>query len=135
MFGFSQIEFTLVAAAAVVDTVLLLALTRRRNLRYVSVPVMLLVLGAWLWHTGAFVHLLFNDWNSSLVAPLQWTAMMTMTAGLILMPCAMLHGVWRLETFGLQILARHRSRHSLAYLPLVLLVPAGMLIAADPLAP
>ena len=45
-------------AAAVVDTAVLLMLFERRNWRRVVIPVLMFVLGAWLYHLGTFVHTL-----------------------------------------------------------------------------
>ena len=47
---YSELHILCLGAAAVLDTVLLLAVLERRNRRYVLTPVVVLILGGWLWH-------------------------------------------------------------------------------------
>jgi hypothetical protein len=64
----------------------------------------------------------------------QWVCMLLMTAGLALMPAAMLHGVVRLWRTGFEAPARPNYWCLLLYLPLCLLAPASRLLSADPAA-
>src|SRR4051812_12260218 len=89
-----------IGAAAVIDTVLLVGLIERRNWRYAPMPVVALAAGAWLWHAGFFVHLLLANLSDERTWPLQWATAFAMAGGLLLMPCALLHGAWRLARTG-----------------------------------
>ena len=66
-------------AAVVIDTALLLAVFERRNWRFVIAPVVLLLGGAWLFHTGVFSHALIWDTRGGWSSNVRWLAMM--------MPC------------------------------------------------
>ena len=50
----SDLEIFLLGAAAVLDTALLLILLDRSNRRRIVAPLLLLVLGAWLFHSGVW---------------------------------------------------------------------------------
>src|SRR5262249_17958493 len=87
---FDNVQLLCLAGAAVIDTVLFLALLERRNRRHVSVPVLLLAAGAWLWHGGAFLVLLLNDLTGEPAARAHQAGLAVMALGLLLMPSAML---------------------------------------------
>lgn len=129
MLPFSEIEFACLGAAAIIDTALLLALIERRNWRQAPLPVVLLVLGAWLWHAGGLVHLYLRQAPEGWPANLPWGATLAMTAGLLLIPSAMLHGVLRLYRSGLSPMPRVAPGYASAYLPLLLLIPIGSSLA------
>src|SRR5690349_19489813 len=83
------------AAAAVFDTVLLLALIERRNWPFVRLPIVLMVTGVWLWHGAQFASLLLENLPGTWPRHAQGICMTAMTGGLLLMPCALLHGAAR----------------------------------------
>jgi signal transduction histidine kinase len=132
-FVFEDIQIFCLATAAVVDTALLLVLLERHNWRQVTVPLLLLVTGVWLLHVGTFVRTLLADAIGHWAARLQWLSMMAMVCGLILMPCAMLHGVARLARTGFDAAVSVNHFYALAYLPLVTCVPVAWCLAADPM--
>lgn len=95
-----NMQLWIYGTAAVIDTVLLFALVERHNWRAVTVWMLLLALGVWCWHGGAFVRQLVDPSVGSLADPVRWVAMLSMALGLLLMPSAALHGTWRLLTEG-----------------------------------
>jgi signal transduction histidine kinase len=127
---FDNLQLLGLAGAAAIDTVLFLALLERRNRPHVSVPVLVLGAGAWLWHAAALLLVLLSDLTGDLALPARRICMAVMALGLLLMPSAMLHGVWRLLRTGLTLRRGPDPRHLLAYLPLAVMVPALALIAA-----
>lgn len=111
-------------AAVVIDTALLLSVLERRNWQQVTMPIVALIAGAWLFHTGEFTNLLLLEagrWSE----PPRWFAMSTMATGLMLMPCSMLHGLVRVCQTGFDLKAPWRWNHFLAYLPMFV-VPLAM---------
>ncbi len=132
MLPFQDIQLLCIGAAAVIDTALLLVLMERRNWRRVVLPVVLLMLGAWLYHTGAFIHTLIVNTPGSMATLIHWCAMLAMAAGLLLMPSAMLHAVMRLRHYGLAASTPIRHPYALPYLSLLALIPIGFMLAADP---
>lgn len=120
---FSNVQILCLGAAAVLDTVLLLAVLERRNRQYVLMPVLVLILGGWLWHVAAFGYSVFTaagqDWTASPI----WSTMVVMAFGLLLMPSGMLHGIWRIRRTGLESLTEPSTRYLLTYLPLLAIVP------------
>jgi signal transduction histidine kinase len=129
---FLQFELVCIGAATVVDTVLLLVLFERRNRAFVALPIALLVFAIWLWHMAAFVRLILADLTGPGVNLAHWTAMMAMATGLMLIPSAMLHGVWRLRMTGLETPTRPGWRYLAIYAPLLLLMPMGLSLNASP---
>ena len=129
----SDLHILCLGGAAVVATVLLLAVLERRNRRHVLVPVLVLVVSGWLWHAGSFVYALLGDAAAAPADKLTRAAMLAMAAGLLLMPSAMLHGVWRIRRSGLVMLPTPDPRYLLAYLPALALVPVGLRLWAAPL--
>ena len=119
---FDDLRLFCAGMAAVIDTALLLTLLDRRNWRYLAVPIAMLALGAWLFHTGTFVYLLMSGatrgWSPSV-------ASMAMATGLMLMPSALLHGAARTWRSGLEITRRAHWLYAIAYVPLVALLAIG----------
>jgi len=131
MLSFSDIELMSFGAATIVDVVLLMAIIERRNWRHVVLPVALLVVGALLWHGGGFVHLLFLGVPGDWVGPVQWTSMLAMALGLGMLPCAMLHALWRMLQTGLDRRTAPNRWHALAYLPMLFIEPVAFSLKAD----
>jgi signal transduction histidine kinase len=123
---FETLQSICLAAAAVFDTVLLLVLLERRNWPFVRLPIVVMMAGAWLWHAGRFLLLLLVDLPGAWPWHLQGLFMLAMSAGLLLMPCALLHAAWRVWQNKIGVQARPRPRHAFCYLPLVLLVPLAL---------
>lgn len=121
----SDLYIPFLGAAAVIDTVLLLAVLERRNRGRVLAPVLVLVLGGWLWHAGSFVYALLGGVDEAWAAGLTWAAMVVMSAGLLLMPSAMLHGIWRIRRSGLVVQPSPDPRYVWAYTPVLALVPVA----------
>lgn len=128
-----NMQLWIYGTAAVIDTVLLFALVERHNWRAVTVWMLLLALGVWCWHGGAFVRQLVDPSVGWLAGPVRWAAMLSMAFGLLLMPSAALHGTWRLITEGqFRIAKRAEPRMAICYLPLLFLIPMGRDLATDP---
>lgn len=127
-----DIETLAVGVAAVIDTVLLLAMFEQRNWKYVTLWMVLMMLGAWLWHSGQFIHILLKGGTGIWSLRLHWCSMSVMSAGLLLMPCAMWHGAWRLRTTALSEVVRSDWRYAGCYLPLLVLIPAVTLLGNNP---
>jgi signal transduction histidine kinase len=131
-----NMQLWIYGTAAVIDTVLLFALIERHNWRTVTVWMVLLALGVWMWHGGIFVRQLVDQAVGPLADPVRWLAMLAMAFGLMLMPSAALHGTWRLLTHGrFQMGPRPNPRIGICYLPMGLLAPMGQSLASDPSAP
>lgn len=118
---------------ALIDTVLLLALIEPRNFRRVMAPAVGLAFGSWLLHVGGFVHGIVENMDPAIARPLHHVAMTAMAAGLLLMPCALMHVVLRILRTGLVPHPRFDPRYTLLYLPMFLIVPIEERIARDPL--
>jgi hypothetical protein len=123
---FDDLRLFCAGMAAVIDTALLFTLLDRRNWRYLAVPIALLAGGAWLFHTGTFVHLLMFDASGRWSPGVAVLSSLAMATGLVLMPSALLHGAARAWRSGLEITRRAHFQYALAYLPLIVLVPIGM---------
>jgi len=125
---FENFQILCTGVAAVIDTVLLVALARRRNLPPLGLPILLLAGAVWLWHTGAFLHLLLVDLTSPLSSAVHWFSMSLMGIGLGLMPSAMLHIAillrWPLRRAGIW--------QALVYLPLLAIIPGALGFHSDP---
>jgi signal transduction histidine kinase len=113
------------AAAAVLETVLLVALLERRNRRVVALWMVLVALGAWLWHFGSFANCLLIDHSGAMSSGWRRLVMMVMAVGLLLIPSALLHGVVRLRWTGDVASSGTRVALALCYLPLLALVPVA----------
>ena len=131
MVSFSELEIFLLGAAWVLDTALLLILLDRNNRRRIVAPLLLLVLGAWLFHTGAWGQSLLYDNPNAWAARLYWLLLMTAAAGLLLMPCAMLHGVLRATLTGIDPHTPADRRYLWLYLPLLGLLAVGWRLQSD----
>jgi signal transduction histidine kinase len=119
----SDLELFGFGAAAVVETVLLVAMLERRNRRSVALWMLLVSLGAWLWHVGAFANGLFRETSGLWSAEPRWMIMTVMASGLLLIPSALLHGIARLHCTGLEAVPPPRAAFALCYLPLAALLP------------
>lgn len=113
-----NLQLVFVGAATIIDTLLLAALFERRNWRFVPAPILVLCSGAWLWHGGLLTDLLLA--NTTAARPY---LIVIMAFGLLLMPCAMLHALWRVGRSGLRVGIPVHWRYALVYLPLFTLVP------------
>ena len=122
------------SAAAVLETVLLVAMIERRNRRVVTLWMLLFTLGAWLWHTGLFVSSLVAESSGPWMVRFNWLAMIVMATGLLLIPSALLHGIRRLQLTGLAVAPPPRAVLIVCYLPLVVVVPAAMQLRTNPTA-
>ncbi|MCB1814975.1 MAG: hypothetical protein KDK04_25140, partial [Candidatus Competibacteraceae bacterium] len=127
----SDLEIFLLGAAAVLDTALLLILLDRSNRRRIVAPLLLLVLGAWLFHSGVWAQVLLRDGLGVWTARLYWLALLCCAAGLLLMPSAMLHGVLRACLTGVDPRTRPDWRYVLLYAPLLFLLPLGWILQAN----
>lgn len=130
-----NLQLVLVGAAAVLDTLLLLALSNRRNWIYAAYSVLFLAIGTWLWHAGALALLLVSDLHGDWTLGLIWLCRLTMVSGLLLMPSAMWHAVLQVE----QLVGKQRDvpataslRQSWAYLPMLGVVPAAVWLVGTP---
>lgn len=131
-----SVQLWIYGTAAVVDTVLLFALVERHNWRAVTIWMLMLALGVWMWHGGVFVRQLVEHSVGPLADPVRWLSMMSMALGLLLMPSAALHGAWRLLMHGqFRIGPSPDPRMLLCYIPLLMLIPMGDALAAKPSAP
>ncbi|HUG89920.1 MAG TPA: ATP-binding protein, partial [Planctomycetaceae bacterium] len=113
--------------AAVIDTVLLLAMFERPNRRHVALWMFLLAGGAWLWHAGSFLHVLLEGTAELGLTGWRVPVRLVMAAGLLLMPSALLHGVLRLWKYGLAPRPRD-LRLALPYLPIAALAPIAIVL-------
>ena len=130
----AELQLVSFAAAAVLETVLLVAMIERRNRRAVRPWMLLVTLGAWMWHTGLFVTGLLAEASGRWSAELLWLAMTVMASGLLLIPSALLHGICRLNQTGLENSPRPRPVLALCYLPIVALLPVAWQLRSDPAA-
>src|SRR5262249_23949988 len=121
-----------VGTAAVIDTALLLALLEQRNRQFTRVPVLSMLGGAWLLHTGLFALVLAAGLSGALARQVQFGCLMTMALGLLLMPCGLTHAAVRIARTGLDVLPRGKPWHALCYLPLLALVPVGLSLEPSP---
>lgn len=119
----AQLQQVCLGAAAVFDTVLLLALLERRNWPFVRLPIIFMLAGAWLWHAGQFALLLLADLPGRWPWHAQSGCMTAMAAGLLLMPCGMVHGAIRVWQNRLAAQSRGRAGYAGCYLPMLFLVP------------
>lgn len=129
---YDGLQTFVIGAAMVCDTVLLMALVERPNWRSVTVWMLLLALGVWLWHTGTFAHALLSGSTGPLAFQADRAAMIVMSAGLLLMPSALLHGLLRLWRMGLRVSPRPNVAYAFLYLPLIALIPVAGELASRP---
>ncbi len=127
-----RIQLMSVGLAAVIDTVLVLALAERRNWQRAAAPIVAIVMGAWLLHAGAFTRLLLIQLNSPGARQIHLLAFMMMNLGLLLIPSGMAHACLRLLSTGLHWGARSRVWYVIAYLPMFVLMIMSFSITDDP---
>src|SRR5262245_6669371 len=133
---FDTVQTFSVGAAAVIDTVLLIALLEQRNRQFARVPVLISFAGAWLLHVGLFALFLSAGFTGAAALPVRYTCLMTIALGLVLMPCGLTHAALRVRRHGLTILPHSNPKHALCYLPLLVLIPVALnleVAAADSL--
>lgn len=118
----AQIEFFLLGFAAVVDTVLLLVVLERINRPLTSIWVRSLIAGTWCWHVGNFLHVMLHDVTGRTAWIVDCGCMSVMAFGLLLLPCAMLHGGVRLCHTGPTPHPPIRRTYIAFYLPLLVSV-------------
>jgi signal transduction histidine kinase len=116
----------------VIDTALLMVLTERNNRRRLILPLLLLVAGAWLLHGGAALKALLATADETWTLNLHALALLAMSAGLLLMPSALLHGVLRAGNGGFDPGDPADWRYVGLYLPLLLLFPAAQTLWLAP---
>src|SRR4029450_5959325 len=97
-----------VASAAVRATVLILALVARRNWRRVILPAVVLAGAVWMWHASVFAYILLAETTGTWAHDVRSGVMAAMTAGVLLIPSAIVHGVFRLREVGAAPTARAR---------------------------
>ena len=128
-----RLEIFLIGFAGLFEIVLLLLLLQPINRTHVAAWLKWLLAGAFLYHLGYFLRLLFqNERNSSAVWP-DRLAMCGLCFGLLLMPSAMLHAALRLRNYRTSrsmLNARPSLWYAMLYLPLVLMGPASWLIVS-----
>lgn len=132
---FDDLRILCIGAAAVVETVLLLALVERRNWRYVTLWMLLLTGGAWLWHVGSLFYMLLGNNRDAYGLQLRWTLMTVMATGLLLMPSALSHGMLRLWRTGTKETGWRHAEYAILYAPLLGLIPIAARLGADRSAP
>ena len=117
--------------AVVVDSALLFVLLERRNRPFARVPIVNLLVGAWLLHAGAFLMLTvgplpgFGAWFRS-------ACLLAVATGMLLMPSAMLHGAIRYSQTGIDLRKRSNPAYAALYLPVA---AVGLLLAVCPSSP
>jgi len=121
--------------AAVLDLVVLLSLLERHNWQYIAVWMLTLTIGVCMWHSGLFIRALLLHSTGELAVHALWASMTVMAAGLLVMPCAILHGLHRFVKSGIQVSVRANPRLSLYYLPVLLLIPISIQISKAPREP
>lgn len=118
---FNDLQLFGLGAAAVIDTVLLMALIERPNRRQVAIWMIGLTAAAWLWHSGNFVHILLLEATHAWPLRVNALSMTAMSVGLLLMPSSLLHGAIRLWHTGGEAKPRSDARYWLCYLPVLVL--------------
>ena len=129
---FNDLQLFGLGAAAVIDTVLLMALIERPNRRHVAIWMISLTAAAWLWHSGNFVHILLLEASHSWPLRVNALSMSAMTIGLLMMPSSMLHGAIRLWHTGVDAKPPANARYGLCYLPVLALGPIVQALFAKP---
>lgn len=125
---FEQVETFLLGVATVIDAVLALIVLERVNRREIPVWLRLSVISTFLFHLGDFCHSLLGLSEGRIASMLDDASMLTMVAGLVLMPCSLLHGGLRLFRTGDDPRPARDLRYALLYIPALLFVPAVQLV-------
>lgn len=120
-----KIELILLGLAAVIDTVLLLAMLERVNRPLIPIWIAGLLIATWTWHSGSFVHVLLRDSVGQLATWADCITMSAMAGGLLLLPSGFLHGALRLQTFGPVARPPWSLRYAILYAPVLLLIPVS----------
>lgn len=128
---FERVEIFLLGVATVIDAVLTLIVLERVNRREFPVWLRLAVISTLLFHLGDFSHSLLGLSEGSLASLMDDVSMVTMVAGLVLMPCCLLHGGLRLYFTGDDPRPPLKTRYASIYLPVLLIIPATQQILAD----
>jgi signal transduction histidine kinase len=113
--------------AVVVDSALLFVLLERRNRPFARVPIVNLLVGAWLLHAGAFLMLTVGP-LPGFGTSFRSACLLITATGMLLMPSAMLHGAIRYAQTGIDLRERPNPAYGLLYLP----VAAVALLAMTP---
>ncbi len=119
-----QVEVFLLGIATVIDAVLTLIVLERVNRREIPVWLRLSVISTLLFHLGVFCHSLLGLSEGQLASLLDDATMLTMVAGLVLMPCSLVHGGFRLLRTGDDPRPPADVRYALLYIPVLLFFPA-----------
>jgi signal transduction histidine kinase len=130
-----RFEWFLIGFSGLFEIVLLLLLCQPINRSHVAPWLKWLVGGAFLYHLGYFLRLLFHRERIATAHWLDQIAMVLLCTGMLLMPSAMLHAAIRLrglKSGSLKPLPPRDWRYGLLYLPLLCLVPAVGLIWSGP---
>ena len=122
-----SLELFLIGFACVVDTVLLLVVRERINHAQVAVWLKLSIAGNWLVHVASFFHLMLKSVESTTGVFLDQICMTLISAGLLILPSAILHGAIRLNHTGVTVHPRIDRRYSILYLPLFMVLMAAWL--------
>jgi signal transduction histidine kinase len=126
---FVSVEWLLIGAAGLFEIVLLLLLCQPINRRLVAVWLKWLIGGACLYHLGHFARLVLYEERTAAALMLDRLAMLVVCAGLVMMPSAMLHASVRLYCdVPFQPNPQRDRRYVWLYSPLLLLIPAALLI-------
>ncbi|MCP4510811.1 MAG: hypothetical protein GY826_30955, partial [Fuerstiella sp.] len=123
-----QIELFCMGFAAVVDTVLLLVVLERVNRPLTAIWLRFALLGATLWHLGSFLHTLLRETEGAPAAWLDSACMTTMSAGLLLLSCAILHAGLRVHRTGSIAHPPADRRYLLVYIPSLFVVAVSVVI-------
>jgi signal transduction histidine kinase len=102
--------------AVVVDSALLFVLLERRNRPFARVPIVNLLVGAWLLHAGAFLMLTAVP-LPGFGASFRSACLLAMATGMLLMPSAMLHGAIRYAQTGIDLRRHPNLGYAILYLP------------------
>lgn len=129
---FERVELFLIGVAAVIDAVLTLIVLERVNRREFPVWLRLSVISTLLFHFGIFAHILLGLSQGRIASLLDDASMLTIVAGLVLMPCSLLHGGLRLYFTGDDPRPPLNVRFAAIYLPVLLFIPAAQQILTDP---
>ncbi|MEI7687520.1 MAG: hypothetical protein WCL32_21135, partial [Planctomycetota bacterium] len=128
--------------AAVLDTALLVVLLERRNRPFARVPIVALLMGAWLVHVGTFLLLILGPLPGFWAAAVQKLLLLAVAAGILLQPSAILHGAIRFAQSAFDLRPRSNPWLVVLYLPLIMIVPFAFVLVPsieqsvfDPLLP
>jgi signal transduction histidine kinase len=127
---FDVIQSWAIGLAVVLDSALLAVLLERRNRRYARLPIVFLLVGAWLLHVGSFVLIVVEPLSGFGAAWVETACLLAMAAGILIKPSAILHGAIRFAKTGFDLRTRSNPRFAILYLPLATLAPLA--VALEP---